>query len=242
MTFNGTEKENSLIAHIDFLLFGSSATLNTAFSLVDRTGAINREYDELVADLFKADPTFKWDDSNNVDFPIATLDLTASQTHITIPDSALVVHRVRIKDRVGNYMTLDPVMRNEVSDSDLNNTGTPRQYYKLGNAVFLSPVPDYSYGSGIELEFQRSGIHFESTDTTKTPGFNPQFHHILSYGAALQYAIVNGLPNKAQQFRAEKELLRLKMREHYETRSKDDRVRMQLRRGSVRSYGLNGLS
>jgi hypothetical protein len=69
MEFNPTSKEDSLIGDIDFLLFGDSSTLNTDYSLVDRTRNINIAYDETVSELFKADPNFMWDDTTNTDLP-----------------------------------------------------------------------------------------------------------------------------------------------------------------------------
>src|SRR3990172_7051999 len=98
MKFNPTDKAVSIIADIDFLLFGDSSVLNTDYSLTDRTRAVNLAWDEAVAELYKADPNHKWDDTSNADFPFATLDLTANQDHYTLLDSALVIHRVRMKD------------------------------------------------------------------------------------------------------------------------------------------------
>jgi hypothetical protein len=238
MQFNPSDKSISIIGDIDFLLFGDSATLNTAYSLADRTRNVNIVWDEAVAELYKADPNHKWDDTSNTDFPFATLDLTGNQDHYTLLDSALVIHRVRMKDSNGQLITLTPRLRSELSDTELNSTGSPSKYYKLGGAVFPIPVPDYSAGDGVEIEFQRGANHFTTADTTAEPGFNSQFHQFLSVGAALKYAIAHGMEKKTNQLRAEKELIRNAMREHYQMRSPDERPRFRLRQKSVRSYGL----
>lgn len=237
MMFSDSSNYTGLLNDIDFLLFGDGTTFNTDYSLEDRTRNINISLDEAVAELFKADPNFMWDDTTNEDFPIATLNLEA-QDHFTIPDASLVVHRVRIKDQNGKWITLTPKMRRELTDAELEETGTPSKYYKIDNAIFPLPIPSYTYSGGIELEFQRGANHFVSTDTTKTPGFNPQFHQFLSVNAALRYAVANGMTKKISTLAAEKERIKMSMREHYQLRSPDERPRLRLRAGNYRRYGL----
>lgn len=238
MLFNPTDKSFSIIADIDFLLFGNSATFNTDYSLIDRTRNVNISMDEIVSELFKADPNFMWDDTTNPDFPIATLALEANKDHYTIPDESLVIHRVRIKDQNGKYITLTPVLRRELTDNELEATGSPEKYYKIDNGVFPVPIPDYGATSGVELEFQRGANHFVTTDTTKKPGFNPQFHQYLSIGSSYRYALANNLKEKMTFLQGEKERIKLAVIEHYARRSPDDRTRLRIKRPSVRSYGL----
>lgn len=238
MQFNPTDKSKSIIADIDFLLFGDGSTFNSDYSLEDRTRNVNIALDEITAQLFKADPNFMWDDTTNSDFPIATIDLTANQDHYTIPDSTLVIHRFRVKDRNGVFITLDPTTRSELTDSELNSTGTPCKYYKIDNAVFPVPIPDYGATAGVELQFQRGANHFSTSDTTKKPGFNPQFHQYLSIGAALRYALANGMNEKANYLQAEKDRILLAIQDHYARRSPDARTRLKLKRSNLANYGL----
>jgi hypothetical protein len=237
MQFNPADLTNSIVGDIDFLLFGSSV-FNSDYSLIDRARNTNKVWDEAIAEMFKADPNFKFDDTTNTDFPIAIIDLTANLDHYTLPDSALVIHRVRIKDRNGKYVTLDSVLRSELSDSELEATGTPTQYYKQGGAIFPVPIPDYGYAAGVEVELQRGGNYFASTDTDKAPGFNTQYHQFLSVGASLLYAIANGMDKKASALSALKEQIRSKMLEHYQLRSPDRPPQIKLKKESTARYGL----
>ncbi len=239
MQFNPTDKSLSLIGDIDFLLFSDSSVLNTAYSLIDRTRNINNAWDETVAELYKADPNHQWDDTTNTDFPIATTILTAGLDHYTMLDSSLVVHRVRIKDPNGTWITLLPRLRREFTDAQLNATGTPRAYYKLAEAIFPLPVPDYGGDASVELTFQRGGNHFVTTDDTKSPGFNSQFHQILSVKAAKRYALANGMSEKAQMLTEMESDINTKMVEHYQLRSPDEKPRFRLAR-DARNYGLHG--
>lgn len=238
MQFNPSDKSNSIIADIDFLLFGDGNTFNTEYSIEDRTRNVNTTLDEVVADLFKADPNFMWDDVTNPDFPIATMALEAGKDHYTIPDESLVIHRVRIKDQGGELTTLTPVPRRDLSDSELNSSGTPSKYFKIDNAIFPIPVPDYGVAAGFELEFQRGANHFVTTDTTKKPGFNSQFHQSLSIGASLRYALANGMREKASFLQAERERIKAAIQDHYARRSPDDRTRLSIKKQSISNYGL----
>src|SRR3990167_10106497 len=243
MQINPTDKSISIVGDIDFLLFGSSATLNTDYSLVDRIRNVNIAWDEVVAELYKADPNHKWDDTSNSDFPIATTSLDANADHYVMLDSSLVVHRVRMKNRDESaWLTLTPALRSELTDTDLNSTGEPSKYYKLGGAIFPLPVPDYGVAGGVELEFQRGGNHFTTTDTTASPGFNSQFHQVLSIKAAKRYALANNMSEKVEMLdrmlngdNNEVGIMK-KMIEHYQLRSPDEKPRFKLKR-NTRGYG-----
>lgn len=237
MQFSDTTNYTGIIQDIDFLLFGDGTTNNADYSLEDRTRNINLAQDEAVAELFKADPNFIWDDTTNSDFPIAKLNLTANQDHFTIPDASLVVHRFRVKDSNGEWKTLTPKLRRELSDSELEDTGTPENYYKLDNAFFPVPIPNYSSTLGIEIEFQRGANHFSSTDTTDEPGFASIFHQFLPVSAALRYAVANGMSEKIKTLSTDKERIKLSMREHYSERSKDEKPGMRLKRKDIKAYG-----
>lgn len=237
MQFNPTDKSVSIVGDIDFLLFSDSSSLNTDYSLTDRTRNINIAWDETVAELYKADPNHQWDDTTNTDFPIATTALVNALDHYTMLDSSLVVHRVRMKDAQGNWITLTPKLRKELTDTELNATGTPDKYFKLGEAIFPLPVPDYGIAAGVELTFQRGGNHFTTASTTTSPGFNSQFHQILSIKAAKRYAMANGMSEKVEMLTEMENDVMAKMLEHYQLRSPDEKPQFKLKR-NTRNYGL----
>ncbi len=236
MEFSNTSEYSGLIQDIDFLLFGDGETFNTAYSLKDRTRNVNVAYDEIISELFKSDYTWQWDDTTYGNVPIATTTLVAGQENYTFPDSLAVIRRIRVSDRTGNLKTLDPVSRRDVSDGELDNQGTPSKYYKIGNAVFPVPIPNY--GGTIEAQFQRGANYFSHDDTDKKPGFTEHFHPFLSISAALRFAVANGMVQKASELRYEKELMKRAIREHYETRAKDQRPRLSLPVKSTKHYGL----
>lgn len=237
---NSSDTEVSLVSHIDFLLFGTGDTFNSDYSLADRTRNLNIAWDEVVVKLYQADPNFLWDDYSYTDFPIATTDLVSGQDHYELLESKLVIHRVRIKDRNGNFKTLDAKQRSEFTDSDLNSSGDPTGYYKIGNSIFPIAVPDYGYSGGVEVQFQRGANHFTTSDTTKQPGFNSQFHHLLAIKAAKTYAMANGLTEKVNILTQMENKLELEMLEFYQLRSPDERPKLSLKnRNMAIRGGLN---
>jgi hypothetical protein len=238
LVYSDTIHYQGIIQDIDYLLWGDGKTFNPSYSLEDRTRNINGRYDEITSLLFRADPRWKWDDSNYENLPIGTTELKANQENYAFGDPLLVISKLRVKDRNGDYITLTPRAREELPDSILNGHGDPQYYYKIGNAVFPVPIPDYGMDEGFEITFQRMANYFVSTDTDKMPGFAPNFHRYLSIGAALDHAIANGMTEKINVLTAMLEVKKKEIDEHYNRRSADERPKLTLKRQSVRHFGL----
>lgn len=102
----------------------------------------------------------------------------------------------------------------------LNTTGRPTQYDKLGNGIFLDPIPNYSRTAGIKVYVSREGSYFTSSDTTKKPGFAGLFHEYLALRPSFMYAKRKGMAT-ANNF--EEQMLRMEsdIQEYYRSREKD---------------------
>ena len=238
MVFNDETNKQGLIQDIDFLLFGKGDVFNDNYSLEDRTRNINIMYDEAVIELLKADPNWQWDDKNSNKLPIVWGDLQGGRDHYTFPVDLSIIHRLRVKNKQGNFTTLTPVSRRELSDTQLKSKGTPHCYYKLDNSVFTVPVPDYSSTKGIEIQIQRGAEHFNINDTDKEPGFQGKFHQYLSVGAALRYALANNMDNKAQNLSVIKEGIKADMNAFYERRAKDKMPNLETEKRNIKHFGL----
>jgi len=238
MQFNDTTNKQGIIQHIDFLLFGNGSVFHKAYSLEDRTRNSNLAFDEAVTRLMKADPNWQWDDSNNTTLPIAETDLNPNQDNYGFASELMVIRRVRVKDKQGNFRTLDPVQRTELNDSQLKATGVPRHYYKIGRSVLPVPIPDYGADKGLEVQFQRGANYFNSNDTTKTPGFDQTFHEYIPVVASLKYAISKNMNTKITTLTNEKQRIEQAMMEHYERRAPDQRPRMRPAGTNIRQFGL----
>ena len=92
---------------------GIANTDTTTYPLADFTRNANFALDRVSSLIMK------WDDTNNTDLPIATTSLVASQQDYGIAVGHLKVLKVRIKDQQGNWVSLDPINRRDLTDSQL---------------------------------------------------------------------------------------------------------------------------
>jgi len=122
----------------------------------------------------------------------------------------------------------------------MKTPGMPLKYDKKGDSVFLYPVPSsdkVTLVKGLKVSFQRVGSYFTSADTTKSPGFNPLFHRILSLGPSLDYVSKNELVTKVKIISPMVDKLEAGLILAYATRSKDEKTTLKLRK---ESYGVGG--
>ena len=206
-----------------------SGTDSDTYPIEDLTRNANFALDKVVSLIFKSDRRWQWDDANNTDLNIATSDLVSGQYDYSFAVSHLKINRVRVKDTLGNWKTLEPVDRREITDTDLALTGTPTHYDKQVGSFFLHPIPNYGSTGGLEVEFQRGASYFTTADTTKEPGFAPQFHRLISLYAARDYCAVEGLIDRMTVIDQRIAALEMELAEFYATRDIDDRPKMTLK-------------
>jgi len=231
MVYSDTTTYLGLVQDIDFLLFGNS-TATSPYAIADKTRNINSWYDTVASLIIKANANWEWDDNNKTDLPIATTSLVANQQDYNISgDSFLRILKVELKDNNGNWQALRPITlddKRQESMTDYQKTaGTPMEYDKIGNSIFLYPKPSYSQAASLKVYYQRNVTHFVSTDTTKVPGFAENFHRILSYGASLDYAIAFGMSNKIAIFTPIIERMKPEIQDFYAMRSHEEKSTMK---------------
>ena len=126
-----------------------------------------------------------------------------------------------------------------IAENQTSNKGTPYCYIKLGSSVFLEPKPDYSKTDGVKIFYQRNVVYFTTSDTTKQPGFNPNFHRLVSLYAARDYCAANGLSNRLPILDKEIEKYETALIDFYSSRAEDQPDRLRLRK---EDYGARGLT
>jgi hypothetical protein len=191
---------SELVQDIDFILFGSS-TATSPYAIADKTRNINSWYDNVVALILKSDDRWEWDDNNKTDLPIGTFDLVANQQDYGITGATfLKILKVEVKDSNGNWHNLKQISLEDKRDESMTDykktAGTPVEYDKIGNSIFLYPKPSAAMTDGLKVYYQRNVTHFTVASTTEVPGFAENFHKILSYGAGFEYAVANGMNAK----------------------------------------------
>lgn len=233
MVFSDPTTKQGIVEDIDF-------HVNTdvfSYPIEEKTRNINSWYARAVSLILESDGRWQWDDSNWSDYPIGRANLVSGTQDYNMfvqpPDSGedyLRLTRVRIKNREGNYIDINPIDQSDMrgtSKPSATETGTPQFYDKLGPSLFLSPIPDYNSTDGIQVFFQRAPSYFLTTDQAKIPGFASIFHRYLSYGAAYDYAVTKTLPGtKIQQLQTQIQILEQQIKSFHSKRGKDEQVRL----------------
>lgn len=237
MVFSDTSTYQGIVQDIDFLLFGSS-TATSPYPIADKVRNVNRRFDEITSLLLEADGRWKWDDTNNAAQPATTINLSDGVTASAIPDTTyLTVNRMEVKNSNGDYKLITPIHEKDIKEGlteFMETAGMPLYYEKVGGFVNLYPKPSASYvtlTAGLKVYYQRSPSYFAAADTTKVPGFAAPFHRLLSIGAALDYAITNGMTTKVNILTTMLEKLENKLVSFYSSRSGDEKVSLKLNRG-----------
>ena len=215
-----TNKSQSLFHTYIFWISGSYETDATQYSTITFIGLANRALDKARIRIMKAmNYRFNADDQNFTTLSIGTTDVPANQDHISIADDHLTVRRLRIKDKQGKWKTLTPTDRRDLRDDELEATGEPEKYDKMGQSIFFHPIPDYS--TEAELEFDRSSSYFAENDTAKTPGIAEPWHPYVALFAAKEYMLANeiskfqAIDNAVKELDADLEI-------HYRDRDKSE--------------------
>lgn len=188
--------------------FEAGADANS-YPIEDVTRNANTGLDTVVSLILGADGKWQFDDSNATDLPIGETDLISGQQDYSFDEEYLVIKSIECSDSQGNWSRLIPIDNNDVlrtqAMSNLSLTdGVPRYYDKMGESILLYPAPSYNRRlvqegeAGLRAYFQRKINYFETTDTTKEPGFAKIFHKYISLCVQYGYACAKNLDNLAQ--------------------------------------------
>lgn len=246
MEFSDTSTFQGIVQDIDYLLFGSS-TATSPYAIADKIRNINRHLDETVSLIFQSDSRWKWDDDNQSDQPIGTINLINDQAEYEIAgETYLKIQRVEVKDVNGNFKLLIPIDEKDITNQALTEfrktAGLPRFYDKMGEYIWLYPKPSsasVTTTAGLKIYYQRLPSYFTASDTTKSPGFVALYHRILSIGAALDYAIANDMATKVRILTPMLETMRTGLKNYYSNRAGDVKVSMKMKKENYGNYGAD---
>lgn len=240
MQYNDTSTEKSgILQECESVLFADDygRIAGNASLLATFTRYANMAANRVSAILLRTDNSWEFSDINNTDLDIGYTPLVSGQYDYSLAVSHIKILRLRVKDTNGEYITLDPVSRRELSDSQLSATGTPTMYDKIGSSFFLTPTPDYSNSSnGIEMQYQRTLKHFLTTDTTKEPGFAEHFHRLIPLWMCYDYALSKSLPI-AKGLRQEIAVMEEELEQHNSMRDHDQPQNLRIAREDYGAYG-----
>lgn len=221
LVFNDTTNNQGIVQDI---YFGVSAN-SSSYPIADVTRNVNKGLDKVSSIILQCDNRWQFDDTNNVTLPIATTNLINNQQDYSFDSSFLEVLKVLVADQNGDFYEIYNI---DIHDQGVSsylenistNTGTPRRYDIIGNSILLDARPNYNSTGGLKVYFKRKASPFVSSDTTKVPGFAPQFHEYLSLYGQYEYAYAKGLA-KTEQLKRDMLEMEKKIAEFYSKRSGD---------------------
>lgn len=204
MQFSDSTNKNGILQRIEYLTgLGDAAITGSSTLLKQMTAVVNDSFDEIMPYLLGFSDTVRFDDLNNTDLPIGTINLVSGQADYSASVDAnslaiLNITAIRIlTSSAGTTYTdleriyLDDVRALDAMSPNSTDTGIPTKWLENNNVIYLSPKPNYSATSGIKLFFEREPSYFVSSDTSKTPGIPKIFHSLLPLIAAHEWLIVN---------------------------------------------------
>ena len=213
-------------------IYKLTKTNASSYLAADMLIDINVAYRDVVSTILDCDGRWQWDDDNRADLPIGTTTITSGQQDYAPAVTHLKILRVEIKDNGGTvFRRLEPIDQADVTYAlDSTTTGVPQYYDKVGDSVFLYPIPNYTQSASLKLYFQRGPDEFTSGQVsagTKEPGFNALFHDLIPMLVAYDYAIMN-IPELAGGFLNRITSLKALLVKTYSKRDKDERQRLTM--------------
>jgi hypothetical protein len=189
--------------------------------------------------IMKTQSAWRYDDSNFTDFPEATTPLVNNQQDYTLPSTAQTIKRVEVLDGNGNYqpltlITLQDIIKQGYSVSEFYKTaGLPVFYMLDGRSILLFPKPasgQVTLTAGLKVYFDRNADAFSITDTSTVPGFETNFHRLISCGAALDFAQSRQLINSINILTPKLSSLKSDLIEFYSSRAVEEKPQIRITR------------
>lgn len=187
MVFNGDANDQDLVSDIDFWC----STNNNTYPIATKVRNFAFGLAKTSARIMRCDSRWKHVSSNVTSIPIATQTFTAGQDNIPLETKHLKILRVRMTDRNGILRTIEAGDRNKISNDQLNGSGDPEIYDKVGYSIMPYPVPDY--GGTIEIEYQPgAAVDLPTVDSTDWEvGFNQDFERLPGLYASKVYCALH---------------------------------------------------
>jgi hypothetical protein len=207
---------------------------SVSYTDADLLRRINSSYEEICGKLIALDKNWNFGDSNYISLPTGLSNLTAGTQEYAFNSELLTVIGVSVLDSSSLWHVLTLIDEQAILKSGIDldeyekTDGLPWGYAKRENFIVLYPAPSAAkttLTSGLKVYFQRTADVFTAaqvTTGTKTPGFASPYHYLLSYKAALPYAI-SYKPERVPMIMAEIARIEKDMIDFYCQRSKDER-------------------
>jgi len=191
MQYNDTTNKNGIIQLAeDYTDLGDGYISGNSTMLKKFTAYANEVSGDIWSTIWSSAGSWQWDDSNQADLPQATTDIVSGQAKYTISSDILTIKRVEVKNENGGWTKLKPFTREKTATSigELETRlGCPTHYFVFNDTIQLYPTPSYDLTGGLKVFFDRAGVSFLPSDTTKSPGIASPFHGLYPLGMAIKW-------------------------------------------------------
>lgn len=213
-----TEKP-SIIEDIDYIL----GTDTTSFPFAEKLRLINKWYLKVGMWIWDVDTSWKFDSSLNTTTLTRKLaTIVANQLDYTIPTTALSIEKLEIKNKDGDYIEIE--YKDEFDNIPENDeAGFPTQWKLEGRSIMLNKKPTADYvtlANGLRIFLSQQVTKFTKSDAAVSPGFEEQFHELLSKGPAFDFCVANSMYDKANVLKSEINEMKKDLEEFYSNRNK----------------------
>lgn len=228
---NDTDTSISLYHDCLFKCGLSSADTNI-YKFEDFIRNANNSQKKINSWIWRNTGEWEFDDSNYVDFPIATRDFQDGVADYSLPTDVERVDRCEIVLIDGSKRKLTLFDKSEIDislDEFAGDKGEPLFYDLLGNSLILYPAPDVTKvqeDDGIELYFSREIDAFTTSDRTKEPGFVKNFHPIISLDSAIDWCNIHD-QSKIAILSSERDTIKEELENFYGKRSRENRTQIR---------------
>lgn len=230
MQYASHATEQDCVAEVRKLCKATSVT----YPINDLTRRFNFALDRYFHLAFTADGRWKFDDRNQTDVPLETLNIVSGTNKYDMSTLTSELHELfRIEILGDNGKPLYAIEQDSfeaiasrgeqfanVYSTASEDQGVPTKYLKWGDFLYLSPCPNYSETGGIKFYFNRKASYMAATDTTKVPGV-PAIHHEYLCRVTAQPYLLENLPARAQSNEVEIQKWEYKIGEFFARRDQD---------------------
>lgn len=230
MNYSDTTNLNGIIQEEERLTgLGYAGISGVTEKLKEFTSLNNIASHQIWHIIFTANGNWQFDDANQTDLPSSTCDIVSGTSKYPLPDDALTVKRIEIKDANEVWFTLQPITLEEISVKGefLTDSGTPRFYTLINGTIELFPTPNYDSTAGFHPFFDRDCVEFATTDTDTAPGFASPYHSVIAVKGALAWIKVH-FPTSGQIPLLQQDEIKLEtdIKKFYGLRFKDKKPRV----------------
>lgn len=216
------------IAILSRFLVDADATSYTNANLLIN---INNSYERVIGNIIAENTNIIIGDSRFTTLPTGLANLVAgtqSYRLTTLDANWLTIHTVKVLDSSGDWVELDLINLKDVEPFEQyqETDGLPLEYAIREDFLMLFPAPaaaNVTTTNGLQVVFERTANVFSSAElTTGTviPGFASPYHELLSFEAAIPYAI-KYKPKRVQFLRTRAKEIEKDLMRFYARRDKD---------------------